>query len=258
MSTARFRMAVGGLVGCLSWVCLWQFATTVWPFAEVPGLPTAFAAFERAATLGVEREFWSAVAATLVMALIGLAAALVGGVSIGVITGLSRFADELLDPTVQFMRALPPVVILPLVLLVLGPSSQLGIFLAAFAAVWPVLVHTQVGVRDVDPVALDAARSLSLGWMKTQWSVVLPSALPNITTGARIAASNAVLLAIGCGLLAGSPGLGSSIAVAQRSDQPDLAFALILWGGVLGLAIAQTLKAVESRTVHGRPVEELT
>lgn len=148
-------------------------------------------------------------------------------------------------------------VILPLVLLVLGPTMELGIFLAAVAALWPVLTQTQVGVRDVDPVVIDTARSLKLSWFKTQLSVVLPSALPNVVTGIRISTSLALLLAVGAGILAGAPGLGHRIVVAQLADEPDLAFGLILWSGLIGLGVALALRYAERRLFRGRPEEAM-
>ncbi|MGC0239450.1 ABC transporter permease [Arthrobacter sp. SD76] len=165
--------------------------------------------------------------------------------------------NEALDPMIQFLRPLPAVVILPLVLLIFGPTRELGVFLAAFGAVWPILVQVQVGVRDVDPVAIDTARAMNLSWGKTQTAVVLPSATPYIMTGVRIAASAALLLSIGAGLLGGAPGLGRRILLAQESAQSDLAFGLILWSGLLGGALALILNYAERTLVRGgRPLEE--
>jgi ABC-type nitrate/sulfonate/bicarbonate transport system permease component len=180
------------------------------------------------------------------------------GLVLGVITGMSNTANQALDPTIQFLRPLPAIVILPLALLILGPTRELGVFLALFGAIWPILVQVQVGVRDVDPVALDTARAMTLSWRKTQTAVVLPSALPYIVTGVRIAASAALLLALGAGLLGGAPGLGRRILIAQQSAQSDLAFGLILWSGVLGIALAVVLQVAEKSLVRGRrPMEEI-
>ncbi len=204
-----------------------------------------------------DEDFWIAIWETVVMAFLGLVIALVVGLALGLVTGVSAIAHRAADPTIQFLRPLPAIVILPLALMVFGPTRELGIFLAAFGAVWPILVQTQIGVRDVDPVALDSARSMALSWARTQRSVVLPSATPFILTGVRIAASGALLLAIGAGLLGGAPGLGRVILIAQQAGLTDRAFGLILWGGLLGLVLALLLTYSERLLVRGRrPMEE--
>jgi ABC-type nitrate/sulfonate/bicarbonate transport system permease component len=255
--TSLRRVALG-LVGAAIWLAVWQVTTTVGPLDGVAGIPTMSAAVGEAAGLASDPTFWSAVGDTLVMAFTGLLFALVIGLALGVITGMSNAADQALDPTIQFLRPLPAIVVLPLALLILGPTRELGVFLALFGAVWPILVQVQVGVRDVDPVALDTARAMTLSWRKTQMAVVLPSALPYIVTGVRIAASAALLLALGAGLLGGAPGLGRRILIAQQSAQSDLAFGLILWSGVLGIALAVVLQVAEKSLVRGRrPMEEI-
>ncbi|YCK79942.1 ABC transporter permease subunit (plasmid) [Arthrobacter sp. D3-18] len=241
-----------GIAGALIWLGTWQWFTTAGPFAGIAGFPTMTGSVAQTLGLIWEPSFWAAVGETLKMAFAGLSIAVVAGLVVGLITGLSHWSHEALDPTIQFLRPLPPVVILPLVLLVLGPTTELGIFLAAFAAVWPILVQVQAGVRDVDPIALDTAQSMSLTWFRTQTAVVIPSAIPFIITGVKIAASAALLLSIGAGLLAGAPGLGKLILIAQEANQSDLAFGLILWSGVLGTSLALILTWAERTLVRGR------
>lgn len=247
---------LAGAAGVVIWLTVWQLATTVGPLAGVMGIPTMSASVSEAVGMAVDPAFWSAIWETVVMAFVGLAIATVVGLILGLVTGFSVGANRAVDPTIQFLRPLPAIVILPLALMVFGPTRELGIFLAAFGAVWPILVQTQIGVRDVDPVALDSARSLALSWSRTQRSVVLPSAAPFILTGVRIAASGALLLAIGAGLLGGAPGLGRVILIAQQAGLSDKAFGLILWGGALGLTLALLLTFAERALVRGRrPME---
>ncbi|KSV84138.1 ABC transporter permease [Sinorhizobium sp. GL28] len=257
LSSSLNRFA-GGLVGFALWLLIWQWATTAGPLAGISGIPTMSAAVGEAIGLVGDAGFWSAIGETLAMALAGLAIALVVGIVLGVLTAIWAPANEALDPTIQFLRPLPAVVILPLMLLILGPTRELGIFLAAYGALWPILVQIQIGVRDVDPVALDTARAMTLPWMKIQTAVVLPSAAPYIMTGVRIGATAALMLAIGAGLLGGAPGLGQRILIAQESAQSDLAFGLILWSGVIGVLFALTVNVAERIIVRGRrPLEEM-
>ena len=248
-----------GAAGVAIWLATWQWFTTAGPLAGIRGIPTMTGAISESIGLLDNPLFWSAIGETISMAFIGLLIALVIGLALGLATGMSGRTNEALDPTIQFLRPLPAVVILPLALLIFGPTRELGIFLAAFGAVWPIVVQVQAGVRDVDPVPLDVARSLTLSWQKTQTAVVLPSATPYILTGVRIAASAALLLAIGAGLLGGAPGLGRMILIAQEVANSELAFGLILWSGVIGLALAMLLKLAEDLLVRGRrPMEEIS
>jgi ABC-type nitrate/sulfonate/bicarbonate transport system permease component len=246
-----------GVAGFVLWLAVWQWTTTAGPLAGISGIATMSDAVGQAVAQGKDPTFWQSVGVTVAMALIGLAIALLIGIVAGVLTALYRPVNEAVDPTIQFLRPLPAVVILPLALLIFGPTLQLGIFLAAFGAIWPILVQVQVGIRDVDPVAIDTSRAMTLPWLKTQTSVVLPSAAPYIMTGVRIAASAALLLSVGAGLLGGAPGLGRRILIAQEASQSDLAFGLILWSGVIGVLFAFAVNGLERTLVHGRrPLEE--
>ncbi|MFJ9590749.1 ABC transporter permease [Streptomyces acidicola] len=258
-STINARKALLGLVGIVLWLAVWQWATTAGPLAGTAGLTSASETLGASIRLAGEPDLWDALGQTLVMSLTGLGIALVLGVLLGILMGLVPAVFAALDPLIQFLRPIPPVVILPLVLLVLGPTRELGMFLATVAALWPILVQVLVGVRDVDPVALDTARAMRLNWGLSQRTVVLPSALPYLVSGARIGATAALLLSIGVGLLAGAPGLGQLILLAQQSGDASAVFALIVWSGLLGLLYAQVLKALEKLLTRGhRPSEVST
>lgn len=246
-----------GAVGIVLWLAIWEWSTTSGPLAGTSGLPAASETLQTTASLIMESSFWATIGQTFSMMLAGLLAATVAGIGLGILMGLSKGAFAALDPSIQFLRPVPPVVLLPLVLLVVGPTSNLGVVLAAFTAIWPILVQTLVGVRGVDPVSLETVRAMRLPWHLRQTAVILPSALPNIATGVRIAASSALMLAIGVGLLAGAPGLGRSILTAQQAGDGTLVFAIIIWSGLLGLVTNAVLTAGERRLTrnHG-PREE--
>ncbi|MGJ3192281.1 ABC transporter permease [Paenarthrobacter sp. FR1] len=258
-SRTALRQLLLGALGIGLWLAVWEWSTTTGPLSGTAGLPTASETLQSTAALAVDPAFWGTIGQTFAMMLTGLLVAAIAGISLGILMGLSNAAFAALDPSIQFLRPVPPVVLLPLVLLVVGPTTTLGVILAAFTAVWPILVQTLVGVRGVDPVALETVRAMRLPWHMRQTSVILPSALPNIATGIRIAASSALMLAIGVGLLAGAPGLGRSILTAQQSGDGTMVFAIIIWSGLLGLATNALLTTGERRLTrnHG-PREEVT
>lgn len=240
-----------GTLGIVIWLAVWQWFTTSGPLSGVAGLPPATDTLVTSFDLLTQATFWQAIIDTLWMTVIGLLIALTLGLALGVAMGLFSLVHDLLDPMFQFLRPVPPVVLLPLVLLLLGPTPQLGITLAAFTAVWPILIQTMVGVRSVDPVALETARAMILPGRLIQTRIVLPSAIPSIATGVRIAGSSALMLAVGVGLLGGAPGLGRLILIAQQAGEGTLVFGIIIWSGVLGLTISALLSLLERALTRG-------
>lgn len=240
-----------GLLGIALWLVVWQWSTTAGPLSDVDGLPSATDTLTTSVALLSQSTFWSAVGDTVWMTAAGLLIAIALGLILGVSMGLSRLVYQALDPMIQFLRPVPPVVLLPLVLLLLGPTPQLGIVLAAFTALWPILTQTLVGVTSVDHVAKDTARALRLPWLLVQRRIVLPSALPAIATGVRIAGSSALMLAVGVGLLGGAPGLGRLILQAQQAGLGTLVFGIIIWSGVMGLLLSALLSLLERVLTRG-------
>lgn len=256
MTKTLARLALG-LLGFAIWLAVWEWSTVAGPLAGVRGLATAGQSLAEAVRLTTDPDFWQSVAQTFMSVSIAMALAIVVGIVVGVAMGSSTVVQALLDPLTQFLRPIPPVVILPLILLLVGPTIELAVLLAVAGAVWPILIQAQVGVRDVDPVAVDTARAMSLSPYRTQTAIVLPSALPYFATGVRIAASLALMLTIGAGILGGAPGLGRTIIVAQETGDAARVFGLLIWAGVLGVGLSILLGWLESALSKGRRVEEL-
>ena len=247
--------AVLAVLGFALWLASWQWATGAGPLRDVYGLPTAGGTLAEVVRLSSDASFWEAVVQTLMTTLAALLIAAVLGVAFGVAMGTSTWIGAALEPVTQFLRPIPALVALPLVLLVVGPTTELAVVLAVMGAVWPILIQSQVGVRDVDPVALDTARAMSLSRRLTQIHVVLPSALPYFATGVRIATGIALMMCIGAGILGGSPGLGRSIAVAQQTGEPSTVFGMLVWAGLIGLVLNAGLAIAEKRLARGRRAE---
>ena len=105
-------------------------------------------------------------------------------VPIGIVLGSSDLAARAFRVPIEFLRPIPSAALIPLLFLTLGTNLKSEVFLAAFGAFWPLLVQTMYGVRDVDPVALDTARSFGSAGSSASTAVTLPSAVPYIATGA--------------------------------------------------------------------------
>lgn len=208
--------------------------------------PTSRIAVALAGELGTA-AFWQALGDTLTAWALGLTIATVAGVLVGVAIGAVPVLRAATASTVEFLRPIPSVALIPVAVLLYGTSLSSSLLLIVYAAFWQVLVQVVAGVHDVDPVASETARSYRLGgWYRIRY-LLWPTALPYVFTGVRLAAAVALVLAITAELVIGAPGLGAQIAVAQTSNAIPLLYALIVVTGLLGVAINLLARAVERR-----------
>jgi ABC-type nitrate/sulfonate/bicarbonate transport system permease component len=197
--------------------------------------------------------FWTAVGQTMEGWALGLGIATVVAIPVGIVVGSSGLAYRALRGVIEFLRPIPSVALIPLAVLVYGTGLQSKVFLAVYAAFWPVLVQALYGVQDVDPVAMDTARSFGVGRVQRLLRVTLPSATPYIATGIRISAAVALILAVTAELVIGSPGLGREINIAREGGASDVMYALIIVTGLLGWFINVLFTQIERRALHWHP-----
>ena len=193
--------------------------------------------------------FWSALGDTLTGWALGLTIAVGAGVVAGVVISIVPHLREATSSTIEFLRPIPSVALIPLAVLLYGTELRSVLLLVVYAAFWQVLVQTLYGVQDVDPVAEETARSYGLGTWARVRHVLWPSALPYVMTGVRLAAAVALILAITAELVIGAPGLGRRIAVAQTSQAVPEMYALIVVAGLLGLVVNVGARTVERRAL---------
>jgi ABC-type nitrate/sulfonate/bicarbonate transport system permease component len=246
--TRGASLLLGG-VGVLLALAAWQVAPAIGivPQDQVP--PATDVLSSLADLLGTD-GFWRAVGMTLAGAGIGLGIAVVAGVALGILMGSNKVAWHALRPTVEFLRPVPGVALIPVAILVFGPSLEGDVLLVAFGCLWPMLVQTLYGVRAVDDVALATARSYGLTHVQRIRFVQLPSALPYIATGLRISSAIALIVAVTAELVAGNTGLGESIMLAQSAGQTEEMYALIVTAGLLGVIVHVVFSALERRLLH--------
>lgn len=252
MRTSRLLQYGIGAIGVVAALCLWQLAATTGPLSESP-LPTAIEAISALGALLGTPAMWIATWDTVYMALIGLVIATVAGVVLGIGIGVSPLAMHATRVPLEFLKPIPPIVILPIVVLVLGPTAGMGVFLVFIGCFVSIVVQASAGVFDTDPVAKATAQSYGLGRGEILGRIVLPSALPYIGTAVRVAAPTALIVAVVAGLLGGGPGLGQSLLLTQiAGNQPEL-FAYVLVLGILGLIVQGLSQWGERRLLHWHP-----
>ena len=203
-------------------------------------------------------EFWKNFGYTVRGWALGLLIATVLAVPLGIVLGASELAGRAFRVPVEFLRPIPSAVLIPLLFLTLGPSLKSEVFLAAFGAFWPLLVQTIYGVRDVDPLATDTARSFGVGRFERLYRITLPSAMPYIATGLRISSTVSLILAFTAELFMGTPGLGQAMNYAQSYGLNEQLYALAIATGFLGLAVHFLMVAAERRVLHWHPSQRGT
>ena len=184
-----------------------------------------------------EQDFWAAVWATISGSIIGLAIAAVLAVPLGMLVGASPFFGVSTRLSVDFLRTIPPVTLIPLIVLLYGPSTWMKIVLIVFGCIWPLFVQATYAIREVDPVLRDFARAFRLRTRFLWLNVLLPSSAPFLLTGFRIASTIALLLAVAAELIGNAPGIGREITLAQMGAQVPTAYAYVVIAALLGVAV---------------------
>lgn len=193
--------------------------------------------------------FWRALADTAIGWALGLLLATVAGVVLGVAIGSVRALRAATASTIEFLRPIPSVALIPVAVLVYGAQLRSVLLLVGYAAFWPMLVQVIHGVADVDPVARDTAASYRFTpWARLRY-VLLPSGLPYIMTGLRLSAAVGLILAITTELVIGAPGLGNEIGLAMAGSAVPAMYALILVVGLFGVAVNVGFRALERRAL---------
>jgi ABC-type nitrate/sulfonate/bicarbonate transport system permease component len=180
--------------------------------------------------------FWSAVGGTLLTWLAGLAIAVVAGIVLGIVIGSVPLLRAATASTIEFLRPIPSVALLPLAVVLFSAPVRSILLLVVYASFWQVLIQVLHGVADVDPVARDTAASYRLGAWSRAVHLVWPTTLPYAMTGIRLAASVALVLTVtGELLIGGTSGIGEQLAVARSSVAVPSMYALVVVAGVIGL-----------------------
>ncbi|QXJ22551.1 ABC transporter permease [Actinomadura graeca] len=193
-----------------------------------------------------EGSTWRAIGVSMEAWAIGLLLAVGVAVPAGILIGVSPRLHRLTWVAINLLRPIPVVSAMPLLILVYGLGARMAVVLVLLSAIWPLLLQAIYGVREVDPVARQMAVSYGLGRFMRFRLLVLPSALPSVATGLRVAATIALVLAVAASLVGGGPGLGSEIANAAQAGAGDRMWALIFVTGLLGLLVTATFTRMEA------------
>jgi ABC-type nitrate/sulfonate/bicarbonate transport system permease component len=174
------------------------------------------------------------------------------GIALGLAMGCSEAVYTLMEPLVELVRPIPKPALIPPLFLFLGIGLKTMLFIVALAAFFPVLINTVQGVRGVDPVLLNTARTLRLSKFAVTFRIVLPAALPMVATGMRVSLALALTLVVLAEMLAGDSGVGFLILDMQRSFQIQKMYAWLVVLAVVGLALNAIFEWGERRLLPWR------
>jgi ABC-type nitrate/sulfonate/bicarbonate transport system permease component len=226
---------------------LWAASTLLAPNRFFPGPARIVDAF---ISTWLGESFVIDVLPSLVRLGIGIVASIVLGIALGALIGSFRHVRSLLEPLLEFFRAVPPPVLVPVFLLILGITNEMKIAVIVSGAVWPVLLNTIEGVRAIDPVMRETAQSYKFGRATRVFAVVLPGAAPQIMTGVRQCLSVALILMVISEMFASSSGLGYRISYFQRNFLIAEMWGGILLLGLIGVALLLVFQVVERAVLH--------
>jgi len=237
-----------GVVFIVALLVLWEIAAAsgVMPAMSFPRMSAILATWW---SLIVSGELLGELLPSLWRMFAGYFIGVALGIVLGALMGYVRFFYNLLEPITEVLRPIPSPAYLPIVILFLGIDDEMKIFMIAFASLFPVLLNTYSGVRSVDPVQLQTARTFGVTGRKLLWQIVLPAASPYIFTGMRVSLALALIVMVISEMVAASSGIGYFILSAQRGFKIREMFAGVLTLAALGYVLNRVFLAIESRVL---------
>ncbi|MDR5651627.1 ABC transporter permease [Ruixingdingia sedimenti] len=241
---ARAGLARYGLL--LAFLALWQVgATRGWINPTVfPPLDLIGQALWKGIATGA---LWGDIAISLQPAGIAFAAAVGIGIPLGLFMGQIRAVEQALDPILQFFRQTSALALYPVFILLLGLGEASKVFVIFWATLFPVLLATIGGVKEVDRKLIEMARTYGAGQTTVFCRVILPASVPAIFVGLQLSATTALLLLIAAEMIGANKGLGFQVMNAQYNFQIPQMFAAILLLALLGLAANAVLVGLQRR-----------
>ncbi|NBF03122.1 ABC transporter permease subunit [Pseudomonas sp. Fl5BN2] len=240
-----------GLAGLLSLLLGWWLGVHL--LGGGYGLAARFspeATFASLVELLGRGELYEHVLVSLKRILVGLLLALLIGVPLGLLVGSYRHLEAATTPAFQFLRMISPLSWMPVVVMLMGVGDQPIYFLLAFAALWPILLNTAAGVRQLDPRWLQLSRSLSATRWETLRKVILPGVVGHVLTGVRLSIGILWIVLVPCEMLGVSAGLGYFILDTRDRLAYSELMAMVLLIGVLGFALDALARGLHRRWSH--------
>jgi nitrate/nitrite transport system permease protein len=253
----RLKSSLGGLAGNVlppvvtlaAFLAIWQLATAGNP----AGLPAPSQIWLESRDLildpffdngGVDKGLFWHVATSLSRVGVGFSLAAICGVALGVLVGANRWAHRGLDPMFQVLRTVPPLAWLPISLAAFREAQPSALFVIFITAIWPIVINTAVGVRNIPADYSNVARVLRLSPLEYFFKILLPATTPYIFTGLRIGVGMSWLAIVASEMLLGGVGVGFFIWDQYNSSRISDIVVALTWVGLVGYGLDRVVALV--------------
>lgn len=240
------------LVGICAVVVLWELAALTGRLpASVPALNDTLG---NLSNLVMDPAFIDYLVHTVRAWAVGFSCAVFIALPLGILLGLNARCYAFFRVPLEAIRPIPPIVILPLALLVVGGGAAFQTALIVQGAMWPLLLTVVYGIRETDIISIETARSFHLGRWRTVWFVRLPAAAATIASGVRLAAATAFAVTIVTEIVGGARGIGTRLMIASSGGDTETVYAVTVMAGLVGLVITLLFRFIERRFLDWQAV----
>lgn len=243
----RLGKLLTGLFSVALGVVIWEMLS--WRFRPL-FLPSPGLTLQAVAELWDDGTLIQSIGASLARILAGWSLGLVIGIPVGIVMGYFSFVRRLLDPYVEFFRFIPPIAFVTLAVIWLGPGEASKVALILYTTIFIVMINTIAGVLSVSELRLRAAATLGANRLQTLLTVIFPSTVPYMVTGARIAMGNSFLTIVSAEIVAAQVGLGSMIWTSRNYGKTEWVFVGIIALGLLGYTCDRVVRIVVKRMLR--------
>ncbi|MFM0123485.1 ABC transporter permease subunit [Paraburkholderia sp. RL18-101-BIB-B] len=253
VSSKRMRAGVsrGALYSWLSWIVpvlvlvLWEAAARIGLIAPQV-LPAPSSVAETALDLTRNGDLFVHLGVSLLRAMAGFLIGGIIGLALGIMVGFSPLAQALFDRSIQMVRAVPFLAMLPLVIVWFGVGEVAKIFLVALAVLFPIYINTMLGIRQIDPKLMELAKVIGLNWTAIVRRIILPGAMPSILTGVRYALAHAWLALVIAETLATTKGIGFLAMDAREFLQTNVILLTMIIYAIIGVVADALVRVLET------------
>lgn len=244
-----------GIISIIGGLAIWELLARLLLDNELL-IPPPSSVLRSLWTLSVEGKLNHHLAVTLLEFFYGFTTACVIGVILGYFMGRYKWVDELMDPWIATLYSIPIIAIVPLIIIWFGIGMVSKIIVVFKITVVAIILNTAAGIKSLDPVWLELAKSMRLNSWETTYKIRFPAAFPHIITGMRLGVGRALLGVIVAELMAANAGLGYMLRDASETwDSPKL-FVTVILLAAMGLISFHLIKKFEHRMAPWRQSAE--